>query len=120
MTMPVIDENNEIFHMDTHDIFAIIRDASRKIIVTSTFGNFYVPSTMDQINTVMAPLGFFSINQSHIINLDQVKAYKKGDVYIDNTHYKVSRRRQDELLEIIENHSRNASGKNHRQHSTDK
>jgi DNA-binding LytR/AlgR family response regulator len=120
MTMPVIDENNEIFHMDTSDIFAIIRDKSRKIIVTSPYGTFYIPSTIDQIHTVMEPLGFYAISPSHIINLDQVKAYNKGNVYVDNTHYKVTRRRQEEFKLLIDNHSRNVSGKNHRHTSTDK
>jgi DNA-binding LytR/AlgR family response regulator len=112
MSMPLIDENGELFHMDTRDIYALILNKSRKIVVTSPFGKFYVPSTMEQIDTVMHPLGFFSINPSHIINLDQVKAYKKGDVFVDNTHYKVARRRQEEFLAAIDNHSRNVVGKN--------
>lgn len=111
MTMPVIDEYNELFHMDTRDIFAVIREKSRRIAVTSPEGKFYIPSTIDQINIAMQPHGFFAISPSIIINLDQVKAYNKGSVYVDNTHYKVSRRRRDEFLAIIENHSRNVVGK---------
>lgn len=120
MSMPLIDENGELFYMDTRDIYALILNKSRKIMVTSPFGNFYIPSTMNEINKILKQFGFFAINPSHIVNLDQVKAFNKGNVYVDNTHYKVARRRQEEFLEAIENHSRNVSGKNHRHTSTDK
>jgi DNA-binding LytR/AlgR family response regulator len=109
--MPLIDVNNELFYMDTQDIFAIIREKSRRIAVTSPDGKFYIPSTFDQINIVMQPFGFFAISPNHIINLNQIKAYKKGEVFVDNTHYRVARRRREEFMSVIENHLRNVDGK---------
>ena len=119
MSMPVIDEENEIFNLDMYDAFAIIREESRKIIVNSTFGTFKIPYTINEIATVMEPHGFFQINQTHIINVDQIKAFKKGYVYIDGTRYKVSKRRQEALAQLIEKRSRDANGKNCRHPSTD-
>lgn len=55
---------------------------------------------------LLEPYGFYRIHQSHLINLQKVLEYRKGDggsvVMLDNTELEVSRRKKDDFLARLE------------------
>ncbi|OUS73021.1 hypothetical protein B1748_23735 [Paenibacillus sp. MY03] len=101
MPMPVFDENNEVVEMDTDEIFCIFKDETRRIVVQTESGNYYFPSTIEQIQAIMGKYGFYQIDKNHVINVKQVKAFKRGEVFIDGVHYYVAARRQKGLMDIL-------------------
>ncbi|MEZ4776142.1 MAG: LytTR family DNA-binding domain-containing protein [Bacteroidia bacterium] len=63
-----------------------------------------IPRTMKVYEELLSNLGFFRAHQSHLINLQQVTAYKrrkKGGIAIlqDHTEVPVSENRKDEFIE---------------------
>ncbi|WP_214630031.1 LytTR family DNA-binding domain-containing protein [Paenibacillus agaridevorans] len=108
MSMPVFDENNEVVEIDTAEIFCIFKDEARRIMVKIECGDYYFPTTIEQINTIMEKYGFYQIDKNHVINVKQVKAFKRGEVYIDGVHYYVATRRQKGLKELLQR-SRNTN-----------
>lgn len=80
------DNNYTIFHLV---------DKS-KIIVSKTIGEY---------EEILKDYHFIRIHQSHIINLNYLKSYSKGEggtvVLTNNTELEVSRRKKDEFLQKI-------------------
>lgn len=111
MPMPVFDENNKNHTIEIDEVFSMYKKVKeRRIIVTSQCGEFYIPSTIDQIGVILEPLGFCQIDKNRIINVDRVKEYKSGVVHVDGEFYTVSRRNRKKLKEMIENRSHTTNG----------
>lgn len=64
-----------------------------------------VSRTLKEVETILEPFGFFRVHNSHLINLDEVTEYLKGEggqvKLKDGSVVDVSRRRKEEFLERI-------------------
>ncbi len=79
----------------------------------NTYTTFYlkgkskilVSRTLKEVETILEPFGFFRVHNSHLINLDEVAEYLKGDggqvKLSDGSVVDVSRRRKEEFLERV-------------------
>lgn len=87
------------------DIICIEADGNYARIHLSNGKNIFVSKQLKVFEGWLEGLSFFRIHHSHIINLNYLKEYIKGDggsVIMDNGHeVEVSRRRKDEFLKII-------------------
>ena len=111
MPMPVINQNNELVTIEVSEIFSIYKDMkSRKIVITAECGEYYIPSTINQIILIMESSGFAQIDKNRIINLNQVKRFENGEVTIDGSEYWVAKRRRAKLKRLIEKRSRDTNG----------
>lgn len=111
MPMPVFNDANDLVYLEIPMIFSIYKDPkSRKIIVEAECGEYYLPSTIEQIDLIMSASGFMLIDKNRIINLDQVKEYVNGRVEVDGSHYYVSKRKRKQMEELIEIRSRDTNG----------
>lgn len=61
-----------------------------------------VSRTLKEVETILEPFGFFRVHNSHLINLDEVTEYLKGEggqvKLSDGSVVDVSRRRKEEFL----------------------
>lgn len=104
MAIPVFDKNDKLVHLEIDEVYSIYKqEKSRRITVESTRGEFYLPSTINQIKRIMEPSGFFLIDKNRIVNLKHVKAYERCKVTVDGSKYTVSRRNRKELEEKLSN-----------------
>lgn len=64
-----------------------------------------VSKTLLEFEHQLAGHGFIRIHQSHLVNLNMVKSYRKGDggrlILLDGTQVEVSRQKRTELLQAI-------------------
>lgn len=111
MPMPVFNQINELVYIEIPEIYSIHKDSkSRKIIVTAQCGEYYLPSTIEQVDSIMSDAGFFLIDKNRIINVDQVKEFNDGQVHVDGSYYDVAKRKQRKLQQLIEKRSRDTNG----------
>jgi len=112
MSIPVFDNNNRLFYVQINEIFMLQKeDKTRRVMVKTEKGEFYLPSTLEQISYVMNDFDFAQIDKNKIVNLNKVKHYGDKKVTVDGNTYDVSRRRRAEFEEkLIENRSRNTNG----------
>ena len=68
MPMPVFDKQNNAVMLEVGEIFSIQKDGSRKIMVIAENGEYYLPSTIEEINLIMNPFGFLLIDKNNVIN----------------------------------------------------
>ncbi len=95
--------------------FASVKDIIR-LQSDSNYTTFYfmdkrkviVSKTIKEYEEMLAGHDFFRVHQSHIINLNYIKSYTKGEggsvVMQDGSEIDVSRRRKDEFLKLLEKH----------------
>lgn len=88
---------NDIIYCEGSDKYTKIFMADRKMIISSrTLGGF---------EELLTPYSFFRIHKSHMINLKHIKKYLRGEggqvCMADGTTLDVSRRRKDELLQLV-------------------
>jgi two-component system, LytTR family, response regulator len=62
--------------------------------------------SVKEVEDLLGPYGFYRIHQSHLINLQKVLEYRKGDggsvIMLDNTELEVSRRKKDDFIARLE------------------
>lgn len=104
MPIPAFDMKGNMLNVEVSEVICIYRDEkTRRIIIKATNnGEYYLPSTIKQINELMARSGFFQIDKNKIINLSQIKNYENGHVTLDGSTYTVSRRNRAELESILD------------------
>ena len=90
-------------------IFVMVRDIIR-CEADNTYCTFYiadkrkiiVSKTLKECELMLADYSFFRIHNSHLINLDYIVEYKKGEGgtvrMMDGSHIDVSRRKKEELM----------------------
>jgi two-component system LytT family response regulator len=88
---------NDIIRCESEDKYTKIFLNDKKMIVASrTLGDF---------ETLLQPYGFFRIHKSFLINLKHLKKYLRGEggqvIMTDGIALDVSRRKKDELLELV-------------------
>jgi two-component system, LytTR family, response regulator len=102
IALPTLDEIilvkiKDIVHCQSESNYTTIyMPKGEKIVVTKTLKDF---------DEMLTPFGFFRIHQSHLINMDYVQKYVKGDggaVIMENgLSIEVARRRKDAFLEQL-------------------
>jgi DNA-binding LytR/AlgR family response regulator len=113
MPMPVFNQDNVLVYIEIPEIYSIYKDKkSRKIIVTAECGEYYLPSTIDQVDTIMSESGFMLIDKNRIINVNQVKHFENGEVEVDGSAYIVAKRKRKKLIQMLEKRSRDTKGQN--------
>jgi hypothetical protein len=94
LAIPVFDKSNILHHLRTGEVLSICKEGkTRRNIVRVSGNKFYLPHTIEQIDVLMSPLGFYQVNQNQIINLTQIDKYKNGIITIEGEEYFLSRRR---------------------------
>ncbi len=88
---------HDIIRCESEDKYTKIYLNDKKMIVASrTLGDF---------ETLLQPYGFFRIHKSFLINLKHLKKYLRGEggqvIMADGIALDVSRRKKDELLELV-------------------
>lgn len=88
---------NEIIHLEAHSNYTYIYfSGSPKILASKTLKDF---------EELLPPETFFRTHHSHLINLNYIKKYIKGDggqIELQNgTYVDVSRRKKEEFLKAI-------------------
>jgi len=66
-----------------------------------------VTTTLKEYDDLLTPHNFFRIHYSHLVNLDAILRYKRGEggtvILEDGSEVEVSRRRKDDFLRIMKN-----------------
>ena len=73
------------------------------LIVTKQEKSLISSYNLGEFKKLLEPFGFFSSHRSHLVNLKQIRKYKReGSIeMMDNTQVPVSRRRRNEFLAAI-------------------
>ena len=87
----------DIIRCEAEDKYTKIFLADKKMVMASrTLGDF---------EDILNPHGFFRIHKSYLINLKHLKKYLRGEggqvIMADGSALDVSRRKKDELLELV-------------------
>lgn len=65
-----------------------------------------VPKTLKEYDEMLTDHGFIRVHKSHLVNIDYIRKYIKGDggwvIMADDSKIEVSRRKKDNLMEILE------------------
>lgn len=100
--MPVFDKDDNMIMLELNNVFSIHRDMStRRFVVTAECGEYYIPSTIEQIGEIMQSLGFLLIDKNNVINVCRIKSIYGNEVTVDGRTYVVSRRKMVILKEMI-------------------
>jgi two-component system LytT family response regulator len=87
------------------DIIRIEADGNYATLYLVSGEKKLISKSLKQFQTWLEGLNFFRIHHSHIININNIKEYIKGEggfVILDNGHQvEVSRRRKEEFLKVI-------------------
>lgn len=88
---------NHIVRCESDNVYTIIYLENNKIVSSKNLG-FY--------ENMLADRGFFRVHTSHLINLNHIKKYVKGDgaylVMSDDTNITIARRRKEEFMQLFE------------------
>lgn len=87
----------EILHADSDSNYTEFHFTSGRKLV--------VPKTLKEMEALLQDMGFLRIHHSHLVNLDHVRKYVRGDggylILSDGSHLNVSRSRKDKLVEVL-------------------
>ncbi|MFN7706013.1 MAG: LytR/AlgR family response regulator transcription factor [Chryseotalea sp.] len=88
--------------IDLSEIIRCEADINYSVIHLKTGLKVVSSKSLGEYEQLLDTMGFLRIHKSHIINLDHIKSYIKGDggviIMADGAHIPVSRRQRDEFL----------------------
>lgn len=91
--------------IDIRDIIRIEADRSYSLIYLANGRRIMVSRCLNEYDSMLSEHNFFRIHNSHLINLEQVKVYVKGDGgYIEmngSAIVPIARQRKEAFLEIM-------------------
>ena len=91
-------DEKDIAHCEASGRYTVIHLDAKKITITKT---------LKEVEALLSPVHFFRIHHSHIINLQKIVKYHRGDggwvELVNGAHINVSSSRKDELLNILMN-----------------
>lgn len=101
MAIPVFDKLNNLHHLDLMNVSSVFKEANtRRNIALVGNNEYYLPHTIEQIDTLLSPSGFYQINKNQIINPTLIDKYKTGIITIGEREYYLSRRRISEFEDL--------------------
>ncbi|XEC97003.1 LytTR family DNA-binding domain-containing protein [Paenibacillus tarimensis] len=99
----VFDDEDNMHKIDLKDVLCIRRDEkTRKIIIATDTGQYYLPSTMKHLDDFFSPRGFFQIDRNKIINISKIDNFRYNEITVNDSVYTVATRKRKELFEILE------------------
>lgn len=88
---------SEIFYCEADGNYSVLNLRNNKKHV--------IAKTLKDIEIKLVPYGFFRVHHSHLVNLSEIKFYRKGKggvvVLNDNTEIEVAMRRKEELMTLL-------------------
>lgn len=94
------DEGLIMVHL--HDIVRCEADGNYTHFVLSSGETLLISRTLKEYDRLLSSMDFIRVHNSHLVNLDHVKRYKRGEggevVMSDNREIPVSRRKKNELI----------------------
>jgi two-component system LytT family response regulator len=97
----ILSMNEEMLFLDIADIIRLESDGS----YTKDKKKYTTSRTMATYEPKLLPHGFFRVHHSHLINMDQIDKYIKGDggyvVMSDSSTVEVSRRKKEDFLKAM-------------------
>ena len=98
-------KTSEAIHiLDTDDIVRCESDSNYTIFIMNNQEKIMISKSIKEYADFLEEQDFFRVHQSHLINLNYLKRFKKDDlvcVLKDNTEVPVSYRKRNELLRIL-------------------
>jgi two-component system, LytTR family, response regulator len=87
------------------EICRCLADGNYTILYFRSGQKLLVSKTLKSFEDLLTPYGFFRVHNSHLINLQEVRAYQKGKgghlILHDNSEIEVASRRKEELLLLL-------------------
>jgi two-component system, LytTR family, response regulator len=103
--------SNGILFINEPDIIRCEANGRYTIIYTITEKKLTVTKTLKEIESLLGPAHFVRVHNSHLINLEKIKKYHRGQggslELTDGSIVEVASSRKDELLKILLNRSEN-------------
>lgn len=97
--------SNGLIFVKTEDIIHIQSNNAFTVFFLSDKEQIVVSRTMKDCEEILAPIGFCRVHQSHLINLQHVKRYIKGEggqvIMDDGSNLEISRRKKEEFLAAL-------------------
>ena len=97
--------NEELLFLDMDDILRLESDGSYTHFYTRDKKKFTTSRTMATYEPKLTPNGFFRVHNSHLVNLQYIDKYIKGEggyvIMSDGANVEVSRRRKEEFLKAL-------------------
>ena len=98
-------KTSEAIHiLDTEDIVRCESDSNYTIFIMKNEEKIMLSKSIQEYADFLEDHDFFRVHQSHLINLNYLKRFKKDDLVCilkDNTEVSVSFRKRNELLRIL-------------------
>lgn len=102
MPMPVFDNDGNMLSVEVKDVYAIYKEnKTRRIVVITEAGEFYLPTTVKQVANIMKSSGFLQVDKKSIINVSKVKEFENNKVTVDGSTFEVSRRSRRILRRML-------------------
>ncbi|MBL0053386.1 MAG: LytTR family transcriptional regulator [Bacteroidetes bacterium] len=91
--------------VDMKDIVRCEADRNYTKIFFANGNKILISKNLKEVEDMMDNELFFRVHQSHLININCIKKYIKGEggqiLLTDNTYVDVSRRKKENLLELL-------------------
>ncbi len=97
--------SDEIIFVKIQEILRCESDNNYTFFFLHSGERILVSRTLKEYEELLEPLGFFRVHKSHLINLQYIRKYKRGEggtvTMEDGSQIEVSRRRKDDFLRAL-------------------
>lgn len=91
--------------VDVKDVVRCESSVNYTHFIISDGSKVLVSKTLKEFDEILSQHGFFRIHKSHLVNLNHIKKYIKGEggwvIMVDDSKIEVSRRKKDRLLKVL-------------------
>lgn len=102
-----ISENDGLIFVNSDDVIRCESDGSYTYFILVGGKRVIASKTLGEYEDLLSDISFFRIHRSHLINLNHLKKYIKGEggyvVLSDNSQVEVSRRKKNDFMERLSN-----------------
>lgn len=104
----ILNTSNNMYVLRVEDVLRCEADENYTRIIDLKGKAILVAKTLKEFDSMLSPLGFCRIHQSHLINLNHVLTYEKGSggmvMLVNKERIPVSGRRKEFFLSALQNH----------------